>query len=421
MAQDPISMDIVISGAGVIGTTLAVMLAKSLPQYRICIVEPNTSISTHNSTSHSTSNSVGELKTQQSLERRSFAISQQSKHLLDEYGVWSKLAHQAQPILDIQVSDRGHIGKTYLTSQSCNVTALGYVVTVDHLQRVLVEELRQYPQVNWCCPDQITAIDKQPEILQIRLHSGQLLTTRLLLCADGGQSATRQLLGIDTIDTTYQQLGIIANVSIQSPHQGRAYERFTDQGPIALLPMQGQYYSLVWCHNQATSEHLLALDDQDFVASLQQAFGYRAGVFTGVSSRVAYPLQLSIAERMITHRAILLGNSLHNIHPIAGQGFNLGLRDIAALHQILTTAGDPQQAESRLGEFQQLHRYQKQRQADLTQVVQMTDTLVKLFTASDPLMAVGRNLGLLTMQLIDRIKQPFAQQAMGFNGNRTGR
>ena len=388
-------VDIVLSGGGLVGATLAVVLGQSLPHLSIGIVEAVPLQS----------------DVQPSFDSRCLAIAQGSKQLLAQYGLWSSLAANAQPIAHIQVSDRGHIGKTYLHSEQFNYAALGYVAEVQDIGRVLMAKLKQLSNVKWFCPNQIKAIDSQQDSLSLTLDDGQTLQTSLLLGADGGNSTTRQLLNIANQSDDYQQVAIIANVGLGEDHQDWAYERFTDTGPMALLPMKDKRYSLVWCQTPKQAEQLMQLDDNAFIAQLQQAFGYRAGVFTQISARASYPLALTLAEQITAHRAALVGNSSHTIHPIAGQGFNLGLRDIEALRHILTSASD----KASLGSFAQLHQYQQWRKQDLQQVVSMTDALVRLFSNSSRLLALGRSLGLLSMQLIDDLKYPLARQAMGFN------
>ena len=392
--------DIVISGGGLIGATLALVLAEAIPSYTIAIVEPVP------------------LKSdaQPSFDSRCLAIAQSSKQLLASFGLWPALRQYAQPIEHIHVSDRGHIGKTYLHADRFNFSALGYVLEVQDIGNVLADKLSQTANVHWFSPNKIAALETFEQHQVITLDDGQIISAKLLLGADGGNSSTRKLLNIDCRNDDYEQMAVIANVGIKDSHQNWAYERFTEFGPIALLPMNlspanNARYSLVWCQNSDNAKQLMASTAEQFIDKLQQAFGFRAGQFVEVSKPVCYPLVLSLAEDMVAHRAALVGNSSHTIHPIAGQGFNLGLRDIAALSSILSKSDS-----SELGTFGQLHRYNNARSKDLSQVVNMTDALVRLFSNDSRLMALGRTVGLLTMQMIDDLKFPLGQQAMGFNG-----
>lgn len=304
------------------------------------------------------------------------------------------------------------MGKTYLHADHFNFSALGYVLEVQDIGNVLANKLTSIENVRWFCPNKISALETLEDLQIITLDDERVIKAKLLLGADGGHSNTRQLLGIENRRDDYQQTAIIANVGIKDEHQNWAYERFTEQGPVALLPMTRRRYSLVWCQNKENAEQLMQSASDEFLNQLQQAFGYRAGEFVEVSTPVCYPLILTLANDMIAHRAALVGNSSHTIHPIAGQGFNLGLRDIEALRQILSTSSVDQ-----LGQFAQLHQYQRMRAKDLQQVVNMTDALVRLFSNSNRLMALGRSIGLLTMQMVDDLQYPLGRQAMGFNGN----
>jgi 2-octaprenyl-6-methoxyphenol hydroxylase len=385
------SVDILITGGGMVGATMALVLSQSLPQLNIAIVE------------------AVEFKSelQPSFDSRSIAIAHGSKQLLDTYGLWAELQPFAEPIEHIQVSDRGHIGKCYIEAEQFNLNALGYVLEVKYLGQALQQRLSLCPNVSWFCPNKVIAIEQQSQQVTVTLSDHQQLIAKLMLVADGGQSTTVQLVNIDNQQTDYQQTAIIANVQLGQPHHQWAYERFTSTGPLALLPLAENRYSLVWCVPPKEAKQLLDCNEADFIERLQQAFGYRAGIFTAVSKRVGYPLTLAVAQTMVSHRIALVGNSSHTIHPIAGQGFNLGLRDIEVMRQVLSTSDE-------LGGYPQLASYQKLRQPDLQRVITMTDSLVRLFSNDSRLIAFGRSVGLLSMQLCDGLKQPLASQGLGY-------
>ena len=229
-----------------------------------------------------------------------------------------------------------------------------------------------------------------------------------MLFRSGGQSATRQLVAVPQHETPYEQTAIIANLALAQRHQNKAFERFTEHGPIALLPLTNNRYSLVWTVPPAQADGLLALSEPDFLARVQQAFGYRAGVFSGCGKRVAYPLVLRQSPQVVSHRAALLGNSLHSLHPIAGQGFNLALRDIDCLSMLLAQGG------SDVGSYAQLRQYELARQADMQRVIWLTDALVRTFSNRSRLVALARNLGIFAMLMCDDLKTPLARQTMGF-------
>ncbi|WP_306523678.1 FAD-dependent monooxygenase, partial [Rheinheimera sp.] len=240
------------------------------------------------------------------------------------------------------------------------------------------------------------------------LQSGRKLSAKLLVLCEGGDSPTRQLAGISQQQQPYGQTAVIANIGIQTPHQQRAFERFTKNGPIALLPLSKQRYSLVWTMTPEQAANMQQLPDAEFLARLQQAFGYRAGVLQSVGSRMSYPLTLKFSAQASKHRLLLCGNSLHNLHPIAGQGFNLALRDIAAIRTLVANVEDP-------GCYAVTSAYQKLRSSDMQQVINLTDGLVRLFSNSSRLLALGRSIGLTALMQIDMLKQQFANQTMGLS------
>lgn len=383
--------DIVIAGGGLVGATMALAIAKAHPALSIAIVEAV----------------AADADNQPSFDSRAIAVSKGSMSLLNQYGLWQGVKQHAEPIEKIHVSDRGHIGKCYINAEQFNLPALGYVLEVRHLGASLPNELSAYGQVQWFCPNKIVQIDQHQDHVDVTLQNGDAISGKLLLVADGGQSTTRQLVNIDNTVNDYEQCAVIANVAIEKPHKGVAFERFTETGPLALLPLSENRYSLVWCVKPEQVESVLAMDDETFINQLQKSFGYRAGVLVKAGKRTSYPLALTLANDLVSHRVALVGNASHTIHPIAGQGFNLGMRDIDAVVKMLERFGDD------VGGFDALNYYKQSRTADLNKVVTMTDSLVRLFSNDNKLLALGRTCGLLGMQLFDELKQPIAYQGMG--------
>ena len=394
--------DLVIAGGGMTGAMLALQLTRLFPAMRLAVVEQQATDKDHSFTT--------------SFDSRSIALSAGSVALLAQWGIWPELKSHACAIEHIQVSDRGHFGKSRLNATEFGRSALGYVIEIEWIGRLLYQQLQQVPaaQLTWFRPDQISAIRTERDYRHLQLKSGAMLSCRLLVLCEGGDSPSRALAGIDAVQHDYQQSALIANIAVEAPHQGKAFERFTVDGPLALLPLTQQRYSLVWTCQPQQAAVLKALPDTEFIAALQQAFGYSAGVFTSVGNRVLYPLKLKTAAQAADHRLVLCGNSLHNLHPIAGQGFNLALRDLDALLQLLALySSDAGAAALDAGAYALTRQYQLLRSADMAQVVGFTDSLVRLFSNDSKLLALGRNLGLSVLNQCTVLKQPFAALTMG--------
>ena len=328
--------------------------------------------------------------------------------MLQQWGLWADIKPKACAIEHIHVSDRGHFGKTRLSAAEYQQQALGYVLEVEHLGALLSDKLAGYKQLQRFAPNTLAAITPTQQQQVLTLNDGTVLQAKLLLIAEGGLSPSRSLAGFSVLERQYQQHAVIANLALAQGHQHTAFERFTEHGPIALLPLTKQRYSLVYTATPDEAARLMQLDDTAFVAQVQQAFGYRAGIFSGAGSRASYPLSLRVSGDIVRHRTALLGNSLHNVHPIAGQGFNLALRDIAELVRQVNAAPHDD-----IGGYAMLRAYQQARQRDINTVTTATDALVRIFSNRSRLMALARNTGLLALTLCDELKRPVAEQAMG--------
>ncbi len=413
--------DVVIAGGGMTGAMLALQLLEQQPQLRLAIIEQHAAAAD------------ALMAPKVSFDSRSIALSAASVDLLRQWGLWAELGQHACAIEQIKVSDRGHFGKAKLTAAEFGRHSLGHVIEIEWLGALLYPKLQRYAErgaLTWFRPARISNITQAVEQLSLQLSDGRQLHSKLLILAEGGDSPTRQLAGFSCKVEPYPQSALIANIALASPHQHIAYERFTSTGPLALLPLTKQRYSLVWTLEPACAEAMLQLNEAEFLAQLQQAFGYSAGLFTAAGQRQLYPLSLKYCAEVARHRILLCGNSLHNLHPIAGQGFNLALRDIAAIVQLVTelsqqfklqssewaarmpTASGPELAFD-VGCYALWRRYQQARQADMQQVIQLTDGMVKLFSNQSRLLALGRNLGLSALMQCQGLKQRFAEQTMG--------
>ncbi len=396
-------VDVVIAGGGMTGAMLAyALLSQTARPLTVAIVEKQVAASTPGAS--------GPLQTapSQSFDSRSIALSAASVDLLHSWGLWSELQAHACAIKHIAVSDRGHFGKARLNAAEYLRQSLGQVIEIEKLGSLIYQRLSQFSteQLLWLRPDHIQHIHPTQDVQQLTLASGQQLHCKLLALCEGGDSPTRTLAGIDCQIETYPHSALIANIGLVDDHQHRAYERFTQHGPLALLPLTRQRYSLVWSLLPEEAQRLQALPPAEFLAELQQAFGYRAGVFDAVGERVVYPLSLKTAKEVSRHRLVLCGNSLHNLHPIAGQGFNLALRDLAALVQLVRHSSD-------VGSYPLTRQYAQLRQQDMQQVVMLTDGLVRLFANDSKLCALGRNIGLSLLHNLTPLKTLFAEQTMG--------
>ncbi len=409
MDKSKIAFDIIISGGGLSGCLMALSLAKLTKAddslLSIAIVEVNELTQQNN--------------TPALFDDRVLALSHGSAAYLKDIGVWQHLATDACAIEKIDISDRGHYGKARLEAQEYNVSALGYVIEMALIGKGLLTELADKANIHWLCPDSIIDINWQPNEdtnkISVALSSGQSAETNLLLACDGANSPCRQLADIKVSHSDYQQVALIANVATEKPHQNKAFERFTEFGPIAMLPLSTlsseNRCSLVWTMSPEQSEQVLALNNNELKAQLELAFGHWLGAITQMGKRDVYPLVLLQAQQQTYHRMALIGNASHTIHPIAGQGFNLGLRDVELMASLLKKQ---LQTNNDIGSFTLLNDYAKQRLLDQKQVIELTDSLVTLFANDLPPLVAGRNIGLKVMNYISPLKSTLVNKLMGY-------
>ena len=382
--------DVVVIGGGLAGASCALSVAKTNPALNIAVVEANQVTGDYHP----------------SFDDRSIALAQQSVEYLQSLNLFEQNAPYTAAIKKVSVSDRGHFGKAHINCDEFAKPSLGYVVEVNPFGRALHLRLTQ-SNITLLCPDSVIAIEQTLHSNTLTLQSGEQLSAALLVIADGAQSPTRSLLGLGFNTQPYEQGAIIANVEVAGGHNNHAFERFTQNGPMALLPMSNNRYSLVWCMSQDQVEQHMALNEQDFISALQSAFGYRGGQFTKVGMRTSYPLVYGQVESLTAHRTVVIGNAAHAIHPIAGQGFNLGLRDVQVLSNLIANS------QHDLGSYAFTREYSKKRSDDIKTVMSLTDALVRLFSNSSRVLALGRSIGLFSMDLFPALKAPLAKQLMG--------
>jgi len=371
------------------------------------------------------------------FDARVLALSHGSAKYLDKLGAWQYLKNDACAITDIDISDRGHFAKARLTAKEHGVNALGYVIDMALIGKAQLKALNQNTKNNiqWFSPDSITEIvwrgnlgDNNKETaspknqqVNVMLKSGKLLSTQLLLGCDGIQSPVRKHANIEITSDDYGQVALIANVSTSKAHHHKAFERFSEFGPIAMLPLKSinsnsskdgsSRCSLVWTMTPEQAQRIKELDDDAFKEVLEREFGSYLGAITQVGKRDTYPLVLMQAQRQIYHRMALIGNASHTIHPIAGQGFNLGLRDVEVMAELIEGA---LAAEQDIGHFSLLHAYQTNRTKDQNEIIKLTDSLVTLFANNLPPLVVGRNLALQALNVISPLKKALVKKTMGY-------
>lgn len=396
--------DIVIVGGGLVGASLACALGDT--PLKIAVIEATPFAA----------------DTQPSFDARTVALAYGSRRIFDGLDLWESIAALGvTPIRRIHVSDRGHAGLSHLDSDREGVEALGYVVETRVLGQVLHQAVQHIDNVTFLCPARVTGVAMPASRARIDIQEDgrdRTLTARLLVAADGGDSLVRKLLGIRTFRIDYDQSAVIANVATDRPHRHVAYERFTADGPMALLPSRGadgadDTYALVWTVRHAERDRVRKLDDTSFLAELQQRFGDRAGHFVRASQRHVYPLGWMQSREHVRARLAIIGNAAHTLHPVAGQGFNLGLRDVAALAQVVLDGvrdgRDP-------GERDLLREYARWRRRDQWQTALFTDGMVRAFSSRLPPVVLARNLGLTLLDILPPLKHGLARHAMGVGG-----
>ena len=391
--------DILIIGGGMVGASLAAALG-SLP-LRVGLIEAV----------------EFESNAQPSYDDRSVTLAYGSKRIFESLGIWKQIETRGvTAIKRIHISDRGRFGFTRLDAADAGFEALGYVVENRALGQALKAVLAQTRNLTLICPasvEEVAFADDTATVTLRRAGKQEMLSTRLVVAADGGQSLVRAKAGIEARRTDYHQTALVTTVTPELPHRAIAYERFTTSGPLAFLPMSENRCAVVWTMASGDVEAVLAQDDTQFLAALQERFGTRLGRLLKLGKRVAYPLALTKVSEHIRPRLVLIGNAAHTVHPVAGQGFNLGLRDVAVLAQVLSEA----QRDGRdIGDLAVLADYAAWRRRDNLAISTFTDGLVRIFSNDLAPVSFARNLGLVAVDLFPPAKRALLRLSMGLSG-----
>jgi 2-octaprenyl-6-methoxyphenol hydroxylase len=387
--------DIAVVGGGMVGASLALALAAA--GRRNVLIE----------------GTPPEAQRHQSFDERTTALGNASRRILETLGVWPSIAADCGVIRAIHVSDAGRLAFARLVAAEQGIEAFGFVVPNRVLGAALWARIRATDAISVRMPARVAAVstDAQGVTVNLEAQSGPAATlrARLVVAADGAQSAVRRDAGIAATEADYGQVAVVANVATDMPNDGTAYERFTAAGPLALVPLRDGSYTVVWARGHADAGDTLGATDTQFLDLLQQHFGWRAGRFARAGRRASYPLKLTRADAAVAERTVLIGNAAQSLHPVAGQGFNLALRDVAALAEAVATQGDP-------GAPERLEHFAQDRAQDRRGVTQFTDGLIRLFGDSRAPVRVLRDAGLLLFDLLPPAKSALARVSLGFGG-----
>lgn len=394
-------LDVLIVGGGLVGASLAWALSRD--SLRVGIVGSTSAIGPERS----------------NYDDRPIALSLGSRKILEGLNLWSSVSHHTTPIKKVHVSDRGHFGFARLRAVDYRVDALGYVASARLLGRVLSTACSSCDSIMLLGSGDFVGVDFERDFALVRVRTPdgmRTLRTKLLVGADGGCSSVRNVVGIDSRRHDYGQVAVTANVTACQNHHNTAFERFTESGPLALLPLSGNRCGLVWTVEREEAERILALEDGGFLEALHERFGSRLGRFIEVGRRDSHPLALISSQAQIRERLVIAGNAAHTLHPVAGQGFNLCLRDIATLAQVVVDAA---RVGKDVGAEDTLHNYARMRRVDQLRTAACTHALVKLFSNRLMPLVLARNLGLLTLDLFPPAKRSLAHYTMGLAGRQS--
>lgn len=401
MDATELSSDVVIIGGGLAGSALAHALTQT--PLSVTLVEAR---------------DPSQLQ-QPSFDDRATALANGSKRILDTLGLWSEVARQAAPITSIHISERGRFGAARIIAEEEGVAALGYLLENRVLGAALWRSLSRAERFTTVAPAQVQSLEPGHETVVVHAEAAGReieIRAKLAVAADGTQSQAREVLGIEAFEDDYAQHALILNCRTEIAHGGRAFERFTTDGPIAFLPLPGDRVAVVWTLPQTEAKRVMQLDDRAFAGELQNAFGYRLGRLTEIGRRNAYPLMRLRSESLVAERTVLIGSAAVNLHPVAGQGFNLALRDVAALAEVLSDSLMESGPQADPGADSALECYRLWRIRDQQRVAAFTHGLIRFFGYASAPLEISRGLGLMLFDLLPGAKAGLARHTMGLSG-----
>jgi 2-octaprenyl-6-methoxyphenol hydroxylase len=392
--------DILIVGGGLNGPCLAIALAKAGLS---CIVIDAL---------------AEETRAGADFDGRAYALALASVRMLDALGLWEDLADHAQPILEIKASD-GRAGEgagphfLHFDHSEIEEGPMGQMLEDRYLRRALIEAMNADPLITHMPGAKVVAQDTDGAA-RVTLDDGRSLAGRLLIGADGRRSGTAERAGIGRTGWDYGQTALVCAIAHERPHHGIAHQFFMPAGPLAILPLPGNRSSIVWSERTARAAEIAAMDDAAYLEALRPAFGDFLGPIALAGARYSYPLSLSIADAFVAPRLALVGDAAHGVHPIAGQGLNLGLRDVAALAEVLT---DAQRRGEDIAAPDVLARYQTWRRFDTAAMAVATDAFNRLFSNDNPLLRAARDAGMGLVQAAPALRRRFIREAAGLTGD----
>ncbi len=389
--------DVVIAGGGMVGAALACALGDS--SLKVAVLDHR----------------APEPLPENGYDQRVSAITLASVSIFQAVGAWEAMKHRVAPVREMKVWDATGTGSVHFDAAEMGEPCLAYIIENSLMQSALVERLHHFTNVHYLCPVEIETLELNPEAAMLTLKDGRRLNARLLVGADGAQSRIRELAGIAMRRLPLGQKSIVANVAVEKPHQETARQRFLPTGPLAFLPLPEPHLcSIVWSAETKRADELMALDDAAFLGELQQASGDMLGQIQSIGPRASFPLALSHAVSYVSERLALIGDAAHTVHPLAGQGVNLGYLDAATLAEVLLDAAGQKKD---IGALRTLRRFERWRKGENMAMLAVIGGFKQLFSNDLPGVRELRNFGLSLTDAATPIKNLIMRRASGLDGD----